>query len=276
MATDRKETSYFSIGIFILTGIALIIAALIIFGAKTFFQNVIYVETYFDESVQGLSNGSPVKYLGMEVGRVVDIKTVHAVYSLITPEQGQKIGRYIYVKMSISPQLFNIANHNNEETDLQEQIKRDVDQGLRIKLAIQGLTGNAYLELDFVDPKANIPLAIYWTPENYYIPSMPSTLAYFSDSAQYLLGELRKVDFKKMFNTISELAGTTQVTMENASKTMDSTDKLLANTNHQVVEMMTNLQAVSENIRFLTERLRSNPSAVIFSKQPEKLDLNKL
>ena len=35
--------------------------------------------------------------------------------------------------------------------------------------------GGTYLELDLMDPKEHRPMEIAWTPENPYIPSVPST-----------------------------------------------------------------------------------------------------
>ena len=31
----------------------------------------------------------------------------------------------------------------------------EIDKGLRVRLAPQGITGTSYLEIDYVDPKAN-------------------------------------------------------------------------------------------------------------------------
>jgi paraquat-inducible protein B len=265
MPKDKKDIGYFSIGIFILIGIFFIVTAIVILGSKTLFQNVIYVETYFNESVQGLSDGSPVKYLGMDVGRVVEIVTVKSIYPVKEKPENAELSHYIYVKMAISPRAFNLVDTNHAE----EQIKKDVDAGLRVKLAIQGLTGNAYLELDFVDTKTNVPIPIYWQPENYYIPSIPSTLAYFSDSVQYLLEELRKIDMGAFFGSIRNLADTTKQTVSN-------TDRLLVNSNRQIMSVMTNLQIASENLKSLSERAKAHPAALIFGNPPAKLDLNKL
>ena len=51
----------------------------------------------------------------------------------------------------------------------------EVEKGLRVRLAPQGITGTSYLEIDYVDPAQPL-LPIDWTPDNVYIPSAPSTV----------------------------------------------------------------------------------------------------
>jgi phospholipid/cholesterol/gamma-HCH transport system substrate-binding protein len=55
-----KKPSYFKIGLFVIAGIFLIFAAVVVLGSGLLHQEKAYFETYFDESVSGLSVGSPV------------------------------------------------------------------------------------------------------------------------------------------------------------------------------------------------------------------------
>ena len=66
--------------------------------------------------------------------------------------------------------------------------------GLRARLASQGITGLAYIELDFVDPAQYPVPAVPWTPTYEVIPSVPSTLAQVQDAAQTLLAQINAVD----------------------------------------------------------------------------------
>jgi paraquat-inducible protein B len=61
------------IGIFVLAGLALAIAAILIFGGGSVFRPVKPVVMYFTASVQGLNVGSPVMFRGVPVGRVTAI-----------------------------------------------------------------------------------------------------------------------------------------------------------------------------------------------------------
>lgn len=274
---DKREVSYFYIGIFFLIGMAMIIAAVIIFGSKTLFKDYDYAETYFSESVQGLTKGSPVKYRGMDIGSVVDIASVDSIYSnqyqqnIVGTPTRLYVGSYIYVRMAIQRRFFEHAFGYSLESNLQEAIKH----GLRMKLTVQGLTGTAYIEANFVDPSTPI-LPIFWRPMDYYIPSAPSTLSYFSENAQYLVRELRKIDFPKIFNSAQEMLSTSAHTMATANQTLDTANNAIVSNNKLLTETMRNLEIISQNLRTISERAKYNTSSVLFGKPPPKLDPNKL
>lgn len=260
----NKQISYFRIGSFVITGIILLVIAILIFGSGMLFKKVVYVETYFDESVQGLIEGSPVKYLGMQIGNVVEINSVENMYKLQQNAERKVYNQYIYVKMAISSKFFNNLSGN----EINQRIKEDIANGLRFKLAPQGLTGNVYVELDYVDPKTQ-QLSIHWRPLNFYIPSTTSALTYFTDNLQYLLGELREVDFRKLFSN-----------MQNAITSINNvtykTSKLLTENNKQVINVINNLRDISQNLNALSEQARAFPSQTIFGKPPSRLNLSKL
>jgi ABC-type transporter Mla subunit MlaD len=261
---SSKQISYFRIGSFVITGIVLLVIAILIFGSGMLFKRVVYVETYFDESVQGLIEGSPVKYLGMQIGNVVEINSVENIYKLEQDVERKVYNQYIYVKMAISSKFFN----NLSSSGISQRIKEDVASGLRFKLAPQGLTGNVYVELDYVDPKTQ-QLSVHWQPQNFYIPSTTSALTYFTDNLQYLLGELREVDFRKLFNN-----------MQNAITSINNvsykTSKLLAENNQQIINVINNLRDISQNLNALSEQARAFPSQTLFGKPPPPLNLGKL
>jgi len=265
-----KKIGYFYIGLFTLAGIFLLVAALIVFGMKASYKNAIYVETYFNESIQGLAVGSRVKYRGMEIGKIVDIAAISSIYDIPKTTQPNNSNRYIaekyiYVKMAINTRHFKGVTDANIQNDIGQKVKN----GLRVKLSAQGLTGNAYLELDYVKNGSNNPLQIEWKPENYYIPSTPSTLTFFSDNAQSLVEGLKKVEAQKTMESIKRLS-------DSATQTFDNADKLFAAYNHQTMEILTNLQAITQNLKMVSERAKTDPSSILLGSSPPKLEPNKL
>lgn len=60
----------FTVGLFVLIGIALAVVAVIWVGMSHYFEKGNYYVAYFDESVQGLNRDSPVKFMGVSIGRV--------------------------------------------------------------------------------------------------------------------------------------------------------------------------------------------------------------
>src|SRR5258707_7596756 len=76
-----EKFSYFKIGIFVISAVVIGIIGVVVLGVGTIFQKKSIVETYIDESVQGLDVGSPVKFRGVPVGRVEQISLTSAEYS---------------------------------------------------------------------------------------------------------------------------------------------------------------------------------------------------
>ena len=69
-----KQVNKTLIGAFVVGAIALLVAALVIFGSGAFFKNRPKFVMYFDTSVKGLNVGSPVNFRGVPIGAVTDIQ----------------------------------------------------------------------------------------------------------------------------------------------------------------------------------------------------------
>ena len=65
-----KKINTTSIGLFIVTGLALGVIGLLLFSSSKMFSKTRLEIVYFDESLNGLSEGAPVKYRGVIVGSV--------------------------------------------------------------------------------------------------------------------------------------------------------------------------------------------------------------
>src|SRR3990167_661715 len=212
----RQQVHYFRIGLFLIISIVVLIGLVLFFNSASFLKKHVLVETYFNESVQGLAMGSPVKYRGITIGHVKDIGLLNHEYNLSPSMLNED--RYVYVLISINSSFLTDIPPDR----LQEQLTRDVQQGLRAKLGMLDLTGNAYIEINFMNPKQNPSLPIYWRPKHYYIPSTVSVLTRFTDNAQTLLQNLQAVNFQKFFTEADALIATTNQTMKTADKTAQS------------------------------------------------------
>ena len=97
------KANYLKIGVFVIFTFALLLVGVVFWGAEAFRQKKYFVETYIDQSVQGLTVGSPVYSRGVQVGEVADIAFVSAVYDLREgSEDWKKYGGYVYVSMSLT------------------------------------------------------------------------------------------------------------------------------------------------------------------------------
>ena len=67
------STNHWKLGLFVVVGALSIIATVVYFGGRTLRKETVSYKTYFDESVQGLEIGSPVKFRGVSIGSVAQI-----------------------------------------------------------------------------------------------------------------------------------------------------------------------------------------------------------
>ena len=70
----NKKISPAMIGAFVLGAVALIVIAILVFGSGRLFRQTRDFVLYFDNSVNGLRIGAPVKIKGVEIGSVKDIR----------------------------------------------------------------------------------------------------------------------------------------------------------------------------------------------------------
>jgi ABC-type transporter Mla subunit MlaD len=214
---SAATTRYFKLGLFVLGAVVLFIAITLIVGSGNFGRSRTKMETYFNESVQGLDIGSKVKYRGVSVGEVTLISFTNTRYEQDKHPTERK--QYVMVETGLDSKLVSgrLGDVGQRDGAFQQQIER----GLRVRLNPQGITGTSYLEIDFLDPTTNKPLAIDWHPSNLYIPSAPSTVKQFVDAASDLLNELRRADlanlglvFRETVASFNQLATTANARIE--------------------------------------------------------------
>ncbi|NDV17913.1 MCE family protein [Pseudodesulfovibrio sp. JC047] len=195
-----RKREYFKLGLFIIIGISMLVAMVIILGAGRYFQTTYAMETYFDESINGLAVGSPVKLRGVNIGRVASINFVSNKYE----DANLDDVRYVYVECEINPDLFDSIS----EEKFIELLRKDVKRGLRIRPTSLGLTGQLFLNIIYDDPKSNPPLPIQWTPQHAYIPSAPSTLSRVEGAIATIsktLSSLKKEDLESIIKDVKSI-----------------------------------------------------------------------
>jgi ABC-type transporter Mla subunit MlaD len=219
------KANYFKIGLFTVGATIALVFLLVLLGAGKLFQSKIVMETYFNESVQGLDVGSKVKYRGVIVGEVKSIGFTYTRYEQDKP-MSERL-RYVMVEATILPRL--IGSRTAGGITSTGIVKEEVDAGLRVRLAPQGITGTNYLEIDYVDPRQNPILQIDWTPDNLYIPSARSTVTQFLAGASDIVERLRKLDLEGTLVNLNKLLVTTNSKVEQieAGKISKSTERVL-------------------------------------------------
>lgn len=194
-----KSANYFRIGLFIIIGVIILVAGLMVFGAGQFFKKKVTFETYVRGTVQGVDIGSPVKFRGVQIGQVTWIG-----FSFNTYPQDKVNNRenFVIIRMQVDKEIFpNMFGEN-----LQPILDRGVQNGLRVRIEPQGITGMNYLEINFLKDPTQFPvLAFDWRPEYYYIPSAPGELANILDSVNNMMRELEKLNLADIQGGLDDL-----------------------------------------------------------------------
>jgi phospholipid/cholesterol/gamma-HCH transport system substrate-binding protein len=182
-------TNRWKLGLFVILGLSLALAAVVVLGAHSFNEATVRYPSFFDESVQGLDVGSPVKFRGVTIGRVaaIDVAPDHRHVQVENELFVEQLGR------------LGLQGVGRGDTGF------SVDPKLRVQLAQTGLTGVKFILLDFFDGSAHpAPVLPFKAPRN-TIPTTPSTMKslensvvravnQFPDITTALLGTVAKLD----------------------------------------------------------------------------------
>ncbi len=196
------KPNYFKVGVFLVLATALIVAAVVILGAGTFAPKGKYFETYFDQSVGGLSPGAPVELQGVKVGQVRNIGFVSEVYH-IPPDLAARLGeqRLVRVVFAVDPRFTRELGAGEQQARRRQELR----SGLRLRLESNLLTGQSSLQGTYVDPN-RFPIPQWpWEPEFPFVPSVPGEFATLKESLDRILTELDQLDIQKLFNHVDDL-----------------------------------------------------------------------
>ena len=205
-----KQSTYTKIGAFALAALLLGIAAVAFMGSKKTARKEVLFETYIEETVQGISAGSAVRYRGIPVGTVKSVSFAMARYKVPddSPES-RRATRYARVVFAVD------VTDVPEPEKFSTMIDRQVADGMRVHVKTQGITGLSYIDLDFEkSPPAAIPVP--WTPEYNYIPTAPSLVKTLTDVFQGLSQEIHS--FSQVKDAVTNLAARTTVLANTAGE----------------------------------------------------------
>lgn len=156
------EKSYAKLGFFIVVVLIVVLGTAVLFIQRLRSREAIAMVTYTTDNVFGLDVSSAVRYKGVPVGRVTDVR--------VDPR-----GNLIEIDFEVFLHRLNTIGMNVKA------IRRITDIGgvfprLRARIMGNPLTGEAYLLLDSPEnPPQSIELG--FKPNRAYVPSMPSPFA---------------------------------------------------------------------------------------------------
>src|SRR5215831_15182844 len=113
---------YFRLGLFVFVALVAAAAVLFVLGGRSLFQPTFTFETYFNQSVAGLSVGAPVEFRGVPLGQVTEILTSYVEYEAHLP-LNERLG-YIVVRAKV-----NVSRQQVRE--LEDDVDGLIKKGLR-------------------------------------------------------------------------------------------------------------------------------------------------
>jgi phospholipid/cholesterol/gamma-HCH transport system substrate-binding protein len=260
----KSNAHYFRIGLFVLIVLILLTAGLLLVSSDVFRGNRFLVETYIDESVQGLGIGTALLHRGVAIGRIEKVTFVPQEYPMDTksPEYA-KFSRYVMLVMSVEKKHF--SDMGQLPAQIEAMIRQQVNSGLRLKLSYQGITGIAYIEADYLDPVRNPQLAVPWKPKYIYIPSTKSLITSFTQAVDSVFQRLEKIDFPAIFTQLD----TTLISIQTAVK-----EAKMAELRQSATEMMDQLQQTLREVETTLKPSDPNVPAANIADTVAQLDRN--
>ncbi|MCL4503694.1 MAG: MlaD family protein [Deltaproteobacteria bacterium] len=299
------KTSKFMVGLFVSLGIVITVVAIIWVGATKYFEKGDRYVTYFDESVQGLQKDSIVKYRGVEVGRVEQIR--------VAPDN-----HLIAVIMKVN-------------------LKEKLSKSAIAQLKVAGITGMVFVELDRQKPGEAAQSPKIGFPSEYpVIPSRPSEISRIMTGVNSVVDKFNQADTQGAVNQVKSTAAEIEIffkgkdmqvilanlkaltaNLKNSSERLDKTlaagklDDILKETRDTVIDtramvkdtralmvtvqgqilamnlpettsktqalIVNQIRAVSENLKKVSEkmddfvtRINDRPPDLLFGKPPKK------
>jgi paraquat-inducible protein B len=201
-----KHASPTAVGTFIVCALALLLAGVLLLGGGRYFHRRSHVIVYFDSSVEGLRIGAPVKFRGIELGTVKDLR-INMTGAISDP-------RHIRIPalLEIDEDRLRTQGLRRVNLDDKKQVEELVKLGLRARLETESLvTGVRFVALDI---RPDTPVVLSHDVKYPEIPSVPSMRERVTDKAEELLAKLGDVDLVGL--------------VDSARTTIDDTDKLLS------------------------------------------------
>jgi paraquat-inducible protein B len=176
-----------AIGLFLIGGIALAVGGTAVLASTAWFERRTTFISFFQESVNGLEVGAPVKFQGVPVGRVTGI--------LIQIDQRDKT---FQVPVEYEIELTRLTSQLGTYVNLADDavLRQQIMDGLRAQMQMESIvTGQLYIELSYSASAAPARLETRLTawPE---IPTTPSMMAALGTGAGSLVADMLQVLFQ--------------------------------------------------------------------------------
>jgi paraquat-inducible protein B len=248
-----RRTNPRLIGGFVVGALALAVVAIAILGSGKFFRPTLKVISYFDTSVGGLDPGAPVKYRGVGIGAVTQVRL-----DIFEAEERQEFA--IPVIYELDERIIERGTGREISATFLDTL---VAAGLRASLATESfVTGRKYIELDwFPDrPAHSENLVDVPYPE---IPTIRTGLEEIQNDVKELIAAIGNVQLDslvidlrnsidgidRLVNSVNvqTLADSAQITLHQIHETFRTLETLAASIDTTVVPLQVAVLEASRN-----------------------------
>jgi paraquat-inducible protein B len=218
-----KKANPTVIGAFIVGAIAIMTTLILLLSGNLLFKESEQVIMYFDGSVTGLNIGAPVKFRGVEIGSVKDIK-------LILDDELRTTEVPVIAEIYRDSYLIRLGDETVRASEILEDTYDFVEDGLRAQLKVKSLlTGQLFIELEFFPDSS---YTLHGNGEIEEIPTKPTAI-------QEITKTLEKYPVNKVLNNIAS--------------TMASLDKIFSDP--VILETLNSINQASQDYSVLANNL---------------------
>jgi paraquat-inducible protein B len=186
------------IGAFVVGAVALAAIVVVVWGSGRFFRHTQSLVCYFSGSVNGLNVGAPVKFRGVQIGSVTDMR-----FRLTTPAAATPEDFRIPVWFEVDNKQLSELRGRPVRLD-RERLDQLIAQGLRAQLQTESfVTGVLYVGLDFF-PGSPITMVHGDHPDIFEIPTMPTALERASQTITKLATRIENLDIEGLVHSVTE------------------------------------------------------------------------
>jgi phospholipid/cholesterol/gamma-HCH transport system substrate-binding protein len=216
-----RDANYLAVGAFVLLVIAMGVSFVLWYTEHQDKRQYHLYEVYFQGSVSGLNEGSPVRFLGVNVGRVTQVA--------IDPQRGDRV--------QVIAEIETTAPINGRTL---------------ASLSLQGVTGLLFIDLE-QDRSANVPEALTQYPvirsKSSDFDKLLSALPTLAGHADEMIGKLNQALSDQNLQAFTDTLNNAKLASVRLTKTMQGVDELVA----QLKAASGEVQAMSASIRGISD-----------------------
>jgi paraquat-inducible protein B len=191
------------VGAFVVGAVVLAVIGVALFGSGRLFRTTYEYVLYFTGDVNGLKVGAPVKFKGVEIGRVEDVLLNVSEMDVLDPSAPQLASGRLRIPVIIEIDQDALSEKGGRVKPDPKTLKTLIERGLRGQLAMESfVTGLLYVKLDLF-PGSPLNLASDPSVRYVEIPTLPTPLEEVQIKAAEFLAKLKEADIEGLINHLS-------------------------------------------------------------------------